>query len=122
MFVPERVIDWFTSLRDAADVHAEVAKSAIANLREELSAVRAERDALKIQNVVTQNHFDWLRIRVNALETERAQLIEKAYGIKVPIPEIVRTPVHPIDFNSALFEDVGDETAKELGLPVYGKN
>ena len=121
MFVPERVIEWFTDLRNDADSNAEVAKSAIADLREELSAVRAERDSLKLQNAVSQNHFDWLRLRVNALETERAQLIKKAYGIDLPVPEIVRAPQFPIDFNPAsMFEDVGEKTARELGLPVYG--
>ena len=120
MFVPERVIEWFTDLRNDADSNAEVAKFAIADLREELSAVRAERDSLKLQNSISQNHFDWLRVRTNQLEVERAQLLEKAYGIKTPVPEIVRTSVAPIVFNSALFEDVGEKTARELGLPVYG--
>ena len=120
MFVPERVIEWFTDVRNDADSNAEVAKTAIADLREELSAVRAERDSLKLQNSISQNHFDWLRVRTNQLEVERAQLLEKAYGIKTPVPEIVRTSVAPIVFNSALFEDVGEKTARELGLPVYG--
>ena len=109
MWVPNSLIDLF-----------HIGRSTVDGLREELSAVRAERDALKLQSSISQNHFDWLRVRTNQLEFERAQLLEKAYGIKTPIPEIVRTSVSPIEFNNALFEDVGEKTARELGLPVYG--
>lgn len=59
--------------------------------REELSAVRAERDLLKVQLAVAQNNFEWTRSRCNSLELERAGLMEKAYNIKLPAPEIVRT-------------------------------
>jgi len=98
----------------------KVSKESVDALREDLAVVRAERDSLKLQLATSQNHFDWLRVRVNALEIERVQLIEKAYGIKVPAPEITRQPAVPhLDFNTALFEDVGDKQAKELGLPVF---
>ena len=98
----------------------EVAKSSVEGLREDLAVVRAERDLLKQQLATSQNHFDWLRGRINVLEVERAQLIEKAYGIKIPVPEIVRTPLFPPDMNTALFEDMGDDEAKKLGFPIYG--
>jgi hypothetical protein len=98
----------------------QVSKESVDKLREDLATVRAERDLLKIQLASSQNHFDWLRIRVNALEVERAQLIEKAYGIKIPVPEVIRQPVmNPLDMGNALFEDVGDKIAKELGMPLY---
>lgn len=97
----------------------EVSKDSVDALREELAVVRAERDILKVQLVSAENRFDWLRLRVNTLEVERAQLLEKAYGIKTIIPELIRAPVHPTEFNSALFEDVGEDTAKQLGLPTY---
>ena len=110
MWVPASLLELF-----------HIGKSTVDGLREELSAVRAERDSLKLQNAVSQNHFDWLRVKTNQLEFERAQLLEKAYGIKTPIPEIVRAPQFPIDFNPAsMFEDVGEKAARELGLPVYG--
>lgn len=119
MFVPREVITWFTALRQDADSNAEVAKQALSNLSEELAAVRADRDALKLQLSTAQNHFDWLRVRVNVLEVERAQLVEKAYGIRVPVPEVVRTPVVGPDFNSDIFSDIGDTVAKQFGLPTY---
>ena len=109
MWVPASVIEWF-----------HISKQVVDSQREDLAAVRAERDILKLQLASSQNHFDWLRVRVNILEAERTQLIEKAYGIKIPVPEIVRTPVvNPLEMNNALFEDVGDDTAKTLGLPQY---
>ena|ERR1039458_4308405 len=108
MWVPEKFRSWF-----------EVSKEAVDAQREELAAVRADRDTLKLQLAVSQNNFDWLRLRVNTLEVERAQLIQKAYGFSTPIPEVVRSPVNPIDLNSTLFEDVGSKMAKELGFPDY---
>lgn len=109
MWIPNKVFSLF-----------EISKDVVADLKEEVSALRAERDALKLQLATTQIQFDWLRVKVNGMEIERAQLLEKAYNIKVPVPEIVRTTGKTPSFNSALFEDVGDEVAKELGLPVYG--
>lgn len=108
MWVPGAVVEWF-----------HISKQAVDSLREELSGVRAERDSLKLQLASSQNHFDWLRVRVNALEVERAQLIEKAYGIKIPVPEIVRPSKSPLELNTDIFNDMGDDAAKTLGLPVY---
>ena len=109
MWLPTKAFDLFRISKDSVD-----------SLREELSAIRAERDILKVQVNVANNHFDWLRLRINQLEIERAQLLEKATGIKTAIPEIVRTPSN-IDtmLNNFSFEDVGNEAAKKLGLPVY---
>lgn len=98
----------------------QISKEAVDALREELAATRAERDVLKHQLTVTQTQFDWLRLRVNALEHERAQLIKAAYNINSPVPEIVRTPSDVEQaMNSFSFEDVGEDLAKRLGLPVY---
>lgn len=108
MWVPSAVVDWF-----------HISKQAVDSLREELAGVRAERDSLKLQLASSQNHFDWLRVRVNALEVERAQLIEKAYGIKIPVPEIVRPAKSPLELNTDIFNDMGDDAAKTLGLPTY---
>ena len=109
MWVPHAVIDWF-----------HISKETVDALREDLAAVRAERDSIKLQLATSTNHFDWLRIRINTLEVERAQLIEKAYGIKIPVPEIVRPNVNPLELNADLFNDIGDNAAKTLGMPVYG--
>ena len=95
MWVPAGAIDWF-----------KISKESVDALREELSAIRAERDSFKTQLGVANNHFDWLRLRVNQLELERAQLLEKAAGIKTVIPEIVRTPSNfDTMLNQFSFED-----------------
>lgn len=110
MWVPSKVIEWFQISKDSVD-----------HLREDLASVRSERDQLKAQLASTTANFDWLRIKVNAMEVERAQLLEKAYGIRTIVPEIARQPSIPIDFTTDLFEDIGDDKAKKLGFPVYSQ-
>ena len=68
MWVPSKVIDWFTAMKTASEQHAAVSVVALQGMQEELAAVRAERDALKVQMAVNQTNFDWLRMRVNVLE------------------------------------------------------
>ena len=97
----------------------EVSKDSVGSMREELSAIRTENAMLKSQLLTTEANFKWLTTRVNALEVERAQLIQRAYNIAVPVPEIVRPAANPLELNSALFEDLGDKLAREMGLPVY---
>ena len=108
MWVPREVSDWFKISKDSVD-----------SLREELAGCRAELAVTKVQLGVSQNHFDWLRVHVNTLEVERAQLIKKAYGIDTAVPEIIRTANNVPDMNPDLFNDVGDDTAKKMGLPLY---
>jgi chromosome segregation ATPase len=107
MWVPKQVVDWFQISKDSVD-----------ELRAELAAVRAERDVYEHQLTVTQSSFDWLKMRINQLEVERAELIKKAYGISSPVPEIVRTPPE-LTMENFSFDDVGNDKARELGLPVY---
>ena len=123
MWINSQVVSWFTSLKNDADSHASLSRDAMASLREDLAAVRSERDALKLQAAVNQTHMDWFRTKINQLEMERAGLIERAYQIKLPsVPELVRTSNPNFDPNqfSVSFDDMGDELAKKLGLPVYG--
>ncbi len=110
MWVPNRFRDWF-----------QVSKDTVDRQREELAKLNAENQLLRTQLITTDSNFKWICTRVNALEVERAQLLEKAYGVKVIVPEIVRTPQVPIDLNASIFEDLGDKVAKELGLPVYNQ-
>lgn len=108
MWLPDKAFELFT-----------VSKENIDSLKEDLAAVRADRDATKIHLVTVQANFEWLRVRVNALEIERVQLIEKAYGLKIPAPEIARAPVQPLNLNQDIFNDMGEDMAKTLGYPVY---
>jgi hypothetical protein len=109
MWVPKHLVNLLQANKDTVDA-----------LREELAAVRAERDILHTQVTVSQNSFEWLRLRVNSLEMERAQLIQKAYGIEVPVPTVIRQPKDILPMlNQAIFDDMGDKAAGENGLPVY---
>ncbi|HYF37211.1 MAG TPA: hypothetical protein VD994_18060 [Prosthecobacter sp.] len=102
----------------------EISKTTVESLREELSAVRAERDALKTQSMTDRIMNDWLRSRVNALEAENKALIERAYDIRLPVPELIRTNpkadeiLKPID----IFGDIGEDLARAMGHPSYDTN
>ena len=68
-------------------------------------------------------NLDWLRVRVNQLEHERAQLLFNYTGVRVAVPEIKKVeeqPAHPL--NELLsFADVGDAEAKRLGIEWDGE-
>jgi hypothetical protein len=110
MWVPKSVAEWLHVSRDT-----------VSSLREDLAAIKAERDELQKQALINRVNFDWLRMQVNTLQLEKTALLEKAYNIKLPAPEIVRTPVIGSDammedFN---FDDIGDTLAKKYGFPVH---
>lgn len=110
MWVSSKFSDWF-----------HVSQEAVQSLREELAATKAERDTLKLQAAVDRINFDWLRVRVNSLEVEKVALIEKAYSIKLPAPEIARTPVigQEARMDEFSFQDIGEDLARKFGLPAY---
>lgn len=109
MWVPKEVADWFKISKDSVD-----------SLREELSAVRAERDALKTNLATLQNSFDWIRMNWNQMQAENKALLERAYGVRVPVPELLqRQPNNQFNLQD-LFNDMGDEEAGRHGLPIYG--
>lgn len=110
MWLPDKAFQLFQISRESFD-----------SLQKEVSSLKAERDALKSELTTTKANFDWLRIRCNTLEVERAQLIGKAYGVQVPAPEIVRQPAMLPELGSNIFEDVGEKAAKDLGFPSYDK-
>lgn len=100
----------------------EVAKDTVDDVKRNLAVAAAERDLLKQQLTKADLQLDFLRLKVNQLEATNAALMEKAYGVNVPVPEIARkskTPTHDA-INFDFFNDIGDERARELGLPVYG--
>ena len=68
---------------------------------------------------------DWLRVRVNQLEHERATLFQAVTKLPMNVPSI--RPTEPYAASSApppatlrdmaaLFDDVGDTLARELGI------
>jgi predicted nuclease with TOPRIM domain len=108
MWLPKTLYELFKTSKEQVDA-----------LFVEVYSLRNENVNLKTQLASTQANFDWLKIRVNQLEVERAQLIEKAYGVKTLVPEIARRPEVPVGFQSDLFEDMGEKAAKALGLPYF---
>lgn len=110
MWVPEKVVEWFHLSKDYVD-----------GMREELAKVRAERDAAVGELATTKANFAWLAVRVNALELERGQLIEKVHGIRVAVPELTHARVRPnvADIDTSIFEDMGEEQAGKYGFPSY---
>lgn len=111
MFVPKLVLEYF-------GVNAELVR----NLQSDLAVARAERDLVKQELLSYKVNADWLRVKVNDLEAQNKALLQKAYNITVPVPEIIRdmhmTEALPNNFSP--FEDMGDEMARKLGLPTYG--
>lgn len=112
MFVPKLVLEYF-------GVNAELVR----NLQSELAVARAERDLLRNELMSYKVNADWLRVKVNDLELQNKALLQKAYNITVPVPEIVRDMhmTNELPGNFSPFEDMGDAMAAKLGLPVYGK-
>ena len=114
MWVPPALLELFS-----------IGKETVSILREEVATLKVERDALKDHLKSVSINSDWFRMKVNQLEVEKAALIEKAYGVKLPAPEFVRT-LPQADYSLAnkvldsdLFNDMGDELAKRVGLPTY---
>lgn len=89
------------------------------DLRDKLVAAEAEARGQAGALRTVQANLDFMRVRLNQLEQERAILIERMFGVKVPVPEIVKV-ADPFDnhkFNEVFsFEDVGDERAAQLGI------
>lgn len=112
MWISNRLLDYF-----------KISQESFGDLKEEIAALRTERDTLKSQLSFAQTSFEWLRLRVNTLEFEKTALMERAYNIKVPAVEVVRQPILDPHFdprNFTGFNDVGDDVAKQLGMPLYG--
>lgn len=105
MWISSKAFEWFGLSRDI-----------VADYKEQVALLRQERDSLKGENARLAVINDWMRLQVNQLQFERAALLEKAYSIRVPAPEITRPREPDFKLDTAQFEDVGDEAAAQLGL------
>lgn len=93
----------------------------VMSLGSENVSLRTRAQELTAQKAKDDITIDWMRHRINALEKERAVLVQKAAGISLPVPEIVPTRPGtmsaPPSFDSMpTFDDVGDAEAARLGL------
>lgn len=99
-------------------------ESAFADLKEQVAALRAERDALRSELATLRVSGDWYRHQINILMAERSALVDKLYGISVPTPQLgsASEASNPRDVLAQLsnmsFDDVGDHAAPALGYPV----
>ena len=83
----------------------EVAKERVDSQREELAAVRVERDSLRTQLATLQTNFDWIRMQINQLQVENKALMERAYGVRVPVPELVRKQETQFNLQNLFVDD-----------------
>lgn len=83
---------------------------------------KAQSDARAFQeaNKGLQVTLDWLRTRVTQMEKERAILIERMFGVKIPVPEIVTAPDpfkdHPFNDMASMFNGMSDAEATKAGI------
>ncbi len=74
-----------------------------------------------------ESSFTWLTQHVNTLALQNGQLLHKATGVNIPVPQIERGPATPPgtlgdgQFDSAIHEDMGDPAAKKEGQEIHGK-
>lgn len=77
----------------AAKVGLELAKVAAEKKADEKHGevidLRATNARLREENIRQQGLIEWMKLRLNAVEKERAQLIAAAIGVKIAIPEFV---------------------------------
>ena len=88
------------------------------DLRLDVAKRQAECQVLQQQNATLVTTLDWLRVRVTQLEMERAQMLWRYTGVKVPVPEIVKTDgvaSNPMA-QTPNFNDIGDTEAAKLGI------
>ena len=62
--------------------------------------------ALERENTRQQSLIEWMKLRLNAVEKERAQLISAAIGVKVAIPEFV--PANTVDQMTSALNEMQD--------------
>lgn len=97
----------------------KISQDTVSELRSENRALAVERDHLKAELSKANVLQDWFRVQINLLQMERSALMQKAYGISTPVPELTRPPAAPEGLPDFSFNDIGDEMAKKLGLTVY---
>lgn len=120
--------------RTEADTHFARAVAAEKRVVEAEATIRT----LERQNAVSQANQEWLRMQVNLLTDERARLMERDLSFSPTRSEIVGMPsaatttpgatredmrkrrqeevVAEAVSGAGMFEDMGDEAARELGI------
>ena len=88
------------------------------DLWKQLHETTIANQVLERHSTTLETTMDWLRVRVTQLEMERAQLLWRYTGVKVPVPEIVKTDgvaSNPMT-QTPNFNDIGDTESAKLGI------
>lgn len=92
--------------------------------RERCARAEGALDIAHEQLAIAQNNFEWARVRLNAVEAERAELLRALVKIPLypvsidrePAPTPEATPAGvPLSLGFD-FEDVGDDAARRMGI------
>jgi hypothetical protein len=99
-----------------------ITRLAFDSLNAERIKTSEEARVLAHQNNAQQVTLTWALHRVEQLERERAQLLWQYVGIKVQVPVVVPVEKDPEDVlgSANLFNDIGDDAAKRLGIEWTG--
>jgi len=97
-----------------------MSKAIYADQHDRLVKAEAIVESVKIHNAALHTTMDWMRLRLNQLEHERAQLIHNYMGVQIAVPNIEpsRQSDNPADlFNQVpSYDDVGDAEADRMGI------
>lgn len=93
----------------------------IERLHIEAATARERANGAEKRADIAQNNFEWARVRLNQVEQERATLIATMLKAPVGALELERrlTPEQGSGMPKlpdALFEDIGDDAARALGI------
>lgn len=97
-----------------------ISRSVYTDFQVALDKARSEARAFQEANKGLQVTLDWLRTRVTQMEKERAILIERMFGVKIPVLEIMAAPdpfkAHPYNDLASMFNGMTDEEAAREGI------
>ena len=81
-----------------------MSKAMYAEQHDRLVKAEAVVQSVQIHNAALHTTMDWMRLRLNQLEHERARLIENYMGVRISVPNI--EPAQSTDNNADLFNQV----------------
>lgn len=115
--------------RERSHAVAQLLRGLLGDQATELAALRAVNGNLRSQITRLESQFEWARVRLNAVELERATFLQRLLGTAPLIPEIQGPMPRPVASASSvgdafakgfglagIFEDIGDKEAGQLGL------
>ena len=132
----EVVMEQARAERDLGEEQFHTLSARIGDLEKRCAAAESAKVLLQEQLRVAQNNFEWARLRLNQIESERALLFDRVLNVQFPALELARglgradvPPAETVDpyaplpgildglgMSASIFEDLGDEQARAQGL------